>query len=114
MTDHLKQLLLQGFDYAFDRLNTRLVGMNDEEYLWEPFSACMSIRRSGDQVLMDARLPQNELHPPFTTIAGRLCHICGEVLMGSAQAICSGKPSGFQQLDWPDSNLKASEFLCNA
>ena len=45
---------LTSLDYFFERLRRRLVGLTDDEYLWEPVSN-------------------------FTTIAWRLCHI-GDLL----------------------------------
>ncbi len=76
--------LLAQFDFALDRLLTRLDGMTDAEYRWEPVPGCWSIRPreqtqtnlafgGGDWVLEAAR-PAPE-PPPFTTIAWRLCHL---------------------------------------
>lgn len=114
MTDQLRQLFLEGFDYTSDRLKKRLSGMTDEEYFWEPVPNCMSIRREGDALILDTRLPANEPNPPFTTIAWRLAHISGEVLIGSTTAIVSGRPSKFQQLMWPGKAREALEFLSQA
>ena len=76
--------LLAQFDFALDRLLTRLDGMTDAEYLWEPVPGCWSIRPreqarashtfgGGAWVLERAR-PEPD-PPPFTTIAWRLCHL---------------------------------------
>ena len=76
--------LLAQFDFALDRLLTRLDGMTDAEYLWEPVAGCWSIRPreqnqtnlafgGGDWVLEGARPAPDP--PPFTTIAWRICHL---------------------------------------
>ncbi|MBC8076520.1 MAG: DinB family protein, partial [Chloroflexales bacterium] len=43
MTPRLVSLLAQ-FDFARERLANRLVGLTDDEYLWEPVPHCWSIR----------------------------------------------------------------------
>ena len=52
-------------EYAFRRLRTRLVGLSDEEYLWEPVPG---VWRAGDWE--DGVWPA-----PFTTLAWRLTHV---------------------------------------
>lgn len=80
--------LLAQFDFALDRLLTRLDGLTDAEYLWEPVPGCWSIRPraqsraprtfgAGDWVFESAR-PAPE-PPPFTTLAWRLCHLAATV-----------------------------------
>ena len=82
----LTQLLAQ-FDFARERLADRLVGLTDDEYLWEPVPGCWSIRRKTDgpapgatRLLgtgewgLDAARPAPE-PPPFTTLAWRLGHL---------------------------------------
>jgi hypothetical protein len=61
-------------DYAYQRTLSRLAGLTDDEYFWEPVPGCCTIRRteSGDYPADDADRPGN---PPFTTIAWRLWHL---------------------------------------
>ncbi len=61
-------------DYAYHRTLSRLAGLTDDEYFWEPVPGCCTIRRteSGDYRADDADRPGN---PPFTTIAWRLWHL---------------------------------------
>ena len=40
--------LLAQFDFARESLAQRLVGLTDEEYLWEPVPGCWSIRRKSE------------------------------------------------------------------
>lgn len=77
--------LLAQYDFALDRLVTRLAGLTDEEYLWEPVPGCWSIRpasQAGDgrRWVLESARPAPE-PPPFTTLAWRLCHLA----MGLAQ-----------------------------
>jgi hypothetical protein len=67
--------LLELSDFAYQRLKTRLEGLTDEEYLWEPAPNCWTIRRSGDGTFRgDGGFVWDEV-PPVTTIAWRLSHI---------------------------------------
>ncbi len=61
-------------DYAYQRTLSRLAGLTDDEYFWEPVPGCCTIRRteSGDYRADDADRPGNR---PFTTIAWRLWHL---------------------------------------
>lgn len=61
-------------DYAYQRTRSRLAGLTDDEYFWEPVPGCCTVRRteSGDYRADDADRPGN---PPFTTIAWRLWHL---------------------------------------
>ena len=79
--------LLQQFDFALDRLVTRLDGMTDDEYRWEPVAGCWSIRERGTpagnraygsgNLLLEVNVPP-PTPEPFTTIAWRLTHLaCG-------------------------------------
>jgi DinB family protein/ankyrin repeat protein len=71
----IKKELLELSDYAFGRLMTRLEGLTDEEYFWEPAPNCWSIRRSGDGSFRgDGGFVWDEV-PPITTIAWRISHI---------------------------------------
>ena len=104
------QPLLEEYDFATERLLTRLAGptsdsgdgrqvevpiLTDAEYLWEPVAACWSVRRrvdgpgAGAKKLIGAgewgrdAAPESPWPPPFTTIAWRLDHV-SEMLLGRA------------------------------
>jgi len=82
--------LLAQFDFALDRLVTRLGGLGDAEYFWEPVPNCWSIRPRGQQRTSGSRgggawvlerdTPDPE-PPPFTTIAWRLGHLVGTMCL---------------------------------
>ncbi len=62
-------------DFACQRLLTRLEGLTDEEYLWEPAPNAWTIRPNGDGTFTgDGGFVWDEV-PPVTTIAWRVSHI---------------------------------------
>jgi len=63
---------LTSLDYFFERLRGRLIGLTDDEYLWEPVSPCLTIRPGAQ-----GRAARGTPDTPgeFSTIAWRLCHI---------------------------------------
>lgn len=73
-------------EYAYRRTRSRLAGLTDDEYFWEPVVGCCTIRRSDSGVYRadNADRPAAVLRPatgagdpPFTTIAWRLWHLTG-------------------------------------
>src|SRR5438094_144582 len=71
----IKKESLDLADFAYQRLATRLEGMTDEEYFWEPAPDCWTIRRNGDGTFRGDGGLIFEATPPVTTIAWRLSHI---------------------------------------
>ena len=71
----MKDDLLDLADFGYQRLRTRLDGLTDEEYLWEPAPDCWSVRPAGDGTFRadNAALPPEPA--PLTTIAWRLSHV---------------------------------------
>ena len=70
--------------YVYQRTRSRLAGLTDDEYFWEPVPGCCTIRRTDSGVYRadDADRPTPVLRPatgagdpPFTTIAWRLWHL---------------------------------------
>ncbi len=71
----MKQELVDLSDEVWQRLRTRLDGLTDAEYLWEPAPGCWTIRERADGGWRaDWPLPRPEPEP-FTTIAWRLWHL---------------------------------------
>jgi hypothetical protein len=74
-------------DYVYQRTRSRLAGLTDEEYFWEPVPGCCTIRRtqsgtyraddSDDRPVAVLRPDTAAGDPPFTTIAWRLWHLTG-------------------------------------
>jgi hypothetical protein len=40
--------IIRTFDYVWDRLRSRLAGLADDEYFWEPVAGCWSLRQGDD------------------------------------------------------------------
>ncbi len=83
------QGIIDMFDYVWARLGTRLEGLDDEEYFWEPVSGCWSLRRGDDGVWrLDGEggggPPPEPV--PFTTIAWRIGHVAALAVGGFAEA----------------------------
>ena len=75
MTENQLALLLrETFDQYAQRLLTRMDGLTDAEYLWEPVGGCWSLRASSTGWVMDWEDPTPE-PAPVTTIAWRLVHL---------------------------------------
>ncbi|MGH9046019.1 MAG: DinB family protein [Acidimicrobiales bacterium] len=76
--------LLSAFDSCWERFATRLNGLDDAEYLWEPVEGCWSLRRDAEGWWrLDGLGIWPEPDPaPITTIAWRVGHIAGLALGG--------------------------------
>ncbi|HJW48587.1 MAG TPA: DinB family protein, partial [Candidatus Limnocylindria bacterium] len=92
-------LLRQELQEAYDRLRTRVEGLTDDEFFWEPVPDCWTVRRD-DRGHWAADYP-DEPHPvpaPFTTIAWRLVHV------GECKLMYHEYAFGAAKLTWPDIN----------
>jgi hypothetical protein len=71
---HARADIIELSDYTYQRTRSRLAGLTDDEYFWEPVPGCCTIRRteSGNYRADAADRPGS---PPFTTIAWRLWHL---------------------------------------
>jgi DinB superfamily len=75
------QLLLAEMDEVYGRLRNRLVGLDDDEYFWEPVPGCWTIHRD-DAGAWVADYAEPDPEPaPVTTIGWRLVHIADCKLM---------------------------------
>ncbi|MDM7855688.1 DinB family protein [Cellulomonas alba] len=73
-------LILSGYDDAWTRLDARLDGLTQDEYLWEPVAGMWSVRPvPGGGWRVDHVRPEPE-PPPVTTIAWRLWHLASDCL----------------------------------
>jgi hypothetical protein len=78
MTDRaVLPVLLRGWDDAWERLDRRLDGLSEEEYLWEPVPGAWTVRPDGDGWTADWADPDPD-PAPVTTIAWRLWHLASD------------------------------------
>jgi len=96
-------------DYANERLNARVEGMSDEEYLWEPVPGCWSVRPDEEGVFR-AELTHPDPEPaPFTTIAWRLWHMCGYCLQAYSDHFFDDLKR--DRTEWPETVAGGMEKL---
>ncbi len=79
--------IISTFDYVWNRLNARITGLDDDEYLWEPVPECWSLRpTSSGGWLLDGDGGGGPAPTPtrITTIAWRICHLAGLAVGGFA------------------------------
>jgi hypothetical protein len=87
----LNQNLLNLSDFAWQRLRTRVEGLTDDEYLWEPIADCWTVRKTADGSFKPDwhSIPPDP--PPFTTLAWRITHIVVDVLQADRTATWLGQ-----------------------
>ncbi len=90
-----------------------LGGLSDEEYFWEPVNGCWSVRRrseivnAGDDTWGDDEWGLDIVYPdpqpsPFTTIAWRMAHMTGSVIVAAAALRGRRLPNGHLDETWPE------------
>lgn len=88
------------FDQVWARLQRRLEGLTDEEYLWEPVPFCWSVRLTDSGVWEPERLQPSSEPAPFTTIAWRTWHIGSECLAGFSELLFGESPLEIEAEQW--------------
>ena len=79
-------------------IRSRLDGLTDDEYLWEPADGCLTVRRDADgSCTLDAVSPPE---PPLGNIAWRMAHLCFSLSSHPVAAVAFGP-------DWPRPELAA-------
>jgi hypothetical protein len=107
MMGRIQQDLLATAEFAYQRLHTRLAGLTDEEYFWEPGPGCWSIRRQDDGTWRADESEWPMKPAPLTTIAWRMHHLTYDVLAQERNATWIGaEPVG--TLDKPDEKPTAA------
>jgi hypothetical protein len=106
-----RESLIGVFDFAWERLLTRLQGIGDEEYLWEPVGDSWSIRKSDSGEWTMDRFGANEGPPPLTTVAWRICHVGGQVLGGFSNWFLEGGSPYNVDFTIPSDATSATDFL---
>lgn len=104
--------LREQLDFYWQRnLRSRLEGLTDEEYFWEPVQGCWSIRPAGDGTFTaDWDWPEPD-PAPVTTIAWRIAHIAGGCLGFRASAHFGDGSLNLETMPWPGSVAAALDLL---
>jgi len=70
------KLLTDELEAAYEMIRSRVEGLTDEEFFWEPVRGCWTVRqdRPGHWA-PDYPEPPHPEPPPFTTIGWRLVHV---------------------------------------
>jgi hypothetical protein len=71
--------VLASYDQTWMQLRSRLAGLDDLEYLWEPVPGCWTVRRTQAGPRADWADP-DPAPAPVTTIAWRMWHIAADAL----------------------------------
>jgi DinB superfamily len=106
--------LVNAFDYVWDRLTTRLEGLTDDEYLWEPVAGCWSLRADGEgRWRLDGAGGGGPAPDPVpvTTIAWRLGHLGGLALGGFANRRFGDGSLTAESIDFPGRATDVGAFL---
>jgi hypothetical protein len=85
-------------DHAWTRTRGRLVGLTDDEYLWEPVAGCWSVRRLETRWFVELEVPA-PVPAPITTIAWRTWHIF-ECLAGMSDRLFNAHPHELDEREW--------------
>ncbi|MGY1807871.1 DinB family protein [Blastococcus sp. SYSU D00669] len=101
MSDRLVlPVLLHVWDDAWERLDRRLAGLSDEEYLWRPVPGAWSVSRADDGT-WTADGTYDEPDPaPVTTIAWRLWHLASDCLAYYLRTSPGGRPLAVDDREW--------------
>jgi hypothetical protein len=112
--DTVTDSLITAFDYVWDRLASRLSGLTDEEYFWEPVAGCWSLRQDdqGRWHLDGGGGGGPAPDPaPVTTIAWRLGHLGGMAVGGFADRRFGAGTLTVARLDFPPDAAAVPGFL---
>ncbi|RHA39655.1 DinB family protein [Cellulomonas rhizosphaerae] len=92
-------LVLSGYDDAWHRLDARLAGLSDDEYLWEPVGGAWTVRAADEGWLVDWEDPEPD-PAPVTTIAWRLWHLGSDCLADYLRASDVPRPVAVTGRAW--------------
>lgn len=95
-------------EYVHQRLDDRIDGLAEREYLWEPAPGCWSVREGDDGVERVDLQPGDPDPAPLTTIAWRLWHIT-YALRGYSDQLFENKNGGGRE--WTTSPIAAIALL---
>jgi hypothetical protein len=92
-------LLLSGWDDAWGRLDRRLEGLPDDEYVWEPVAGSWTVRRTDAGWTADWADPDPD-PAPVTTIAWRIWHLASGCFADYLDRSPAGRPLEVEGAQW--------------
>jgi hypothetical protein len=98
MTD-LLPILFAGYDDAWTRLDKRLTGLTQHEYLWQPATPTWTVHNTDGTWHADLTHPE-PIPAPVPTIAWRLWHIAADCLNGYLRTSPDGQPLTVTATEW--------------
>jgi hypothetical protein len=116
MGQSIADCLARQLEGARATISSRLEGLTDEEFFWEPVAGCWTIRPRDDshgewngsgEWIYDYTLPDPQ-PPPFTTIGWRLVHI------GSINDMFFEHVFGPARRDYPDQTIPHDALAATA
>lgn len=118
---NLNKELVDQLDWHWqNQARSRLEGLSDEEYFWEPVAGCWSVRQrgtssapmqmGGGEYTIDFGIPE-PVPAPVTTIAWRLGHILVGVLGERLSSHFGGQPISYREYSYPATAGQALEEL---
>jgi hypothetical protein len=100
MTDRaVLPVLLRGWDDAWGRLDARVAGLTDDEYLWEPVGGAWTVRATDGVWTADWADPDPD-PPPVTSIAWRTWHVASDCLASYLGRSPAGRPLDVTGTQW--------------
>jgi hypothetical protein len=87
-------------DFTWSQLSERLVGLADDEWLWEPTAGCWSVRAQPDGSVVADWADPDPVPAPVTTIAWRVWHIAVDCLDGYSTRAFDRSGTGFTGTQW--------------
>lgn len=96
----LSQELLETLDFVWERLQGRLDGLDDPEYLWEPAPGSWNVRKTDDGTWQADWADPDPDPAPVTTIAWRTWHIGLDCLDSYSKRLFSKTGTGLTGKTW--------------
>ena len=93
-------VLLRGWDDAWERLDRRVEGLGDTEYLDRPVPGAWTVHRDDDGRWTVDRSDDDPDPAPVTTIAWRLWHLASDCLAAYLARAPGGRPLSVVGAEW--------------
>lgn len=107
--------LVESFDYVVERLRTRLGGLSQDEYLWQPVQGCPSLRRGKDgRWILDGAGRSEPDGSRIATIAWHIGQLAGITLLGFTARLFADHTLAADTLAVPDRAEHVDQYVADA